>query len=309
MAEPQISQGATRLLAMVQSLFLALNLVKALDRTVDPGHFLDTYGSEPCTACKASAFTAEAVGLAACAVGFCNILAVVTFGTSCVFCLAGVTIVYLTATETGEHTLCCPETCDGGGFFSPGTCCFGDEACLDHMGRCCSADQQACVGKQCCNPDQSCISIGPFKGTCCPDAGTICNNFCCPGDNDVCVGQNPSNEVCCAPEYACGTACCFIDSGAPPLSQVYCANEAQSLCCDQTEVEADGICCGQEDVNCGGVCCAGTCGVGNQCVSTPITSEICLERQGNGQTCPNGESAECSGFAECLNGCCFESPK
>jgi hypothetical protein len=173
-------------------------------------------------------------------------------------------------------------------------------------GRCCAANQQACVGRQCCNPDQSCISVGQFKGTCCPDTATQCNNVCCPGDSDICIGQNPSNEICCPAQNACGTTCCQAYSDTLSLSHPYCTDAARGLCCEDFEVETDGICCKREEINCGGVCCAGTCGPGNQCIST---SAQCLAQLGNGQTCVGDCSAQCDGFAACRNGCCYDNPK
>lgn len=293
-----------RLLLIAYLLALLAALASALDRANDPGHGSDTYHGPGCVACKTAAWSAEVGGLAICAATACFAVGWFTFGIPCAICIATVGAAFPAALLGCEHSgWCCPQTCDRGNILSPGGCCFGDETCLNHDGLCCAANQQACVGRACCNPDQSCISVGMHKGTCCPDTATICNNFCCPEDDDViCIGAK--RDVCCPSNYACDNACCYVQQ--PSLfGQAYCADKGASLCCYTYEVLVDGICCPKGSVNCGGVCCSGSCMAG-QCV---MTSDQCLKVRGNGETCEGTGWSTCHGFAACHNGCCVDVPK
>lgn len=268
----------------------SLLMFRRLDRVQDPGHFSDTYGATRCRNCKLG------VDAAAVAAGIgCGVICAATFGIGCGACIAGASAAVVAGMTACEASgLCCPIAC-GGGF--PGTCCFGDEKCSNGNGLCCSSSQQTCLGIACCAQDQSCITQGTEKGTCCPDSA-ICANKCCPGDSDVCLNGN----TCCAPSDVCGTTCC---SNGPGLLGVFCANKQKNLCCFGNQIDANGICCNQGQVNCNGECCSGSCsGLGGACQTSSAT---CKSLGGNGDTCSDAEP--CVGLTFCSSGCCFNSPK
>ena len=288
---------------------------RGLDRSQDPGHFSATYSSGACEGCKIAAVAAIAASEVACDASTCWW----SFGLGCVACTAAAAIAVPGAIEGCEaSSLCCPINC-GSGF--PPTCCFGGEICLDHNGHCCSSDQQACVGTTCCNSDQSCISTGIMKGTCCPDGpagSSLCGDLCCPNDTDQCV----QNSICCAPADVCGSTCCNpIDTtnpGIPNLMAMTCADASIGLCClyGQTavngvccypgQVVVDGICCASGNVNCDGECCPGTCQNG-QCHYS-ITDAQCQALGFNGGSCANHLGEWSCGSCD-PNGCCLVTPQ
>ena len=270
-------------------------LSRSSSRTIDPGHFSDTYGASPCKTCKALVFAAEVVADIGCAA-----VCIASFGFGCPPCFAAAALGVVAGLELCEQSgSCCPTHCGQPTTLTPGTCCFGDESCLDFRGRCCSSNQQMCAGKSCCSHDQSCISVGFQKGTCCPDNVKICNNICCPGDGDVCKF---GGTTCCPPERVCGDSCCAIAEGLS--RKQYCANPSINLCCEEGSIESNGICCNPGEANCNGKCCAGTC-TNNVCV---LTTEICKLRGSiTGEPCQR--FSDCHNIRpDCINNCCFTAP-
>lgn len=144
--------------ALPQSNSTSLILPRS-DRLQDFGHFSDTYGTGSCNGCKVGATAAIIAAEIACDAGTCWW----SFGLGCVACTAAAALATTAAIEGCEFSsACCPVTCGAGSFpLHPPTCCFGNEACLDGNGHCCSSGQKTCAGKTCCNGDQSCIEAGP----------------------------------------------------------------------------------------------------------------------------------------------------
>jgi hypothetical protein len=291
-----------------------------LDRSQDPGHFSSTYDTSSCNWCKVIATAAGTADGVLCAASTCWW----SFGVGCVVCIAqaaATTVAGIESCESGSD--CCPVHC---GFGSPSTCCLGDETCLDfNTGHCCAGDQQPCERKECCNADQSCISQGPMKGTCCPDGpagSSICGDLCCPHDTDQCV----LNAICCAPADVCGengeTCCSPIDPlnpSIPVLSPKTCAgpdhqicclygqHSHNGVCCYPGEIVVDGICCAPGSVACNGECCAGTCSADGVCQYT-ITDAQCAAK-GYFQGSCGSHLGEWSCQSCYPNGCCVQTPR
>ncbi|KAK3175843.1 hypothetical protein OEA41_007165 [Lepraria neglecta] len=251
------------------------HLMPRSNRHQDSGHFSDTYTTSSCSICKIGATATIVTAEIACVLGTCWW----SFGAGCVACTAAAVAAETAAIAACEFSnACCPNVCGAGSFpLKPPTCCFGNEICLDGQGHCCTAGQQTCGGRECCNSDQSCISTGPQQGTCCPST-SVCGNQCCPSDTDLCV----ANSVCCDSADACGSKCCNPtkppSSGGPDLRLFFCADPVKEVCCMSGQKAIDGVCCDSgSSITCNGECCRGSCGADGRCQSH-ITDEECFAK-------------------------------
>lgn len=176
-------------------------------------------------------------------------------------------------------------------------CCYGGETCLNPIsGLCCSPGKQACVGQNCCGSDESCISVGPNKGTCCLD-GQTCGGSCCP-DGQFCADPSRGFGMCC------------------PNGTVYCPGQFASCIDPKSQVcNSDGTACNKVDL-CGNGCCGG---IAETCVHTTSGSVCCDSIThtpcGDGLCCDAGACAGsgtlshpfqcCAGAAQaCGDRCC-----
>lgn len=280
--------------------------IRGLDRAQDNGHISLTYEDGSCLGCIAGVLAAQAVADFGCAVA-----AAFTFGIGGAVCLAAAfALATAGSRECLASNLCCPQVCGEGSLISLPPCCFGQETCLNHAVFCCSEGQTPCAGKACCNSDQSCISVGPSKGTCCPDTA-VCGNSCCRYDDQICL----INQICCRPDDKCGNSCCGT-YGGQFFVNYHCANEVKSLCCPDGQVEVDGsgncclpgqkfvngICCAPDRKNCGDdVCCPGSCENG-KCVWEKTDKDCLAEGFGDGACAVHYPSYYCE---YCRDGCCY----
>ena len=251
------------------------HLMSRSNRDYNSGHFSNTYATSSCRTCKIGATAAVVAAEVSCDLGTCWW----SFGAGCIYCTAAAAIAETTAIASCEFShACCPTVCGAGSFpLHPPTCCFGNEACLDGQGRCCSAGQQTCGGRECCSSDQSCISTGPQQGTCCPST-SVCGNQCCPSDTDLCV----AGSVCCNAADMCGSKCCnptkAPGSGGPDLRLFFCADPVKEVCCMSGQKAIDGVCCDAGSTTlCDGECCAESCGADGKC-HLHITDEECVAK-------------------------------
>lgn len=237
----------------------------------DPGHHSDTYSTGECDGCKATVIGGATVT--------CGLTCAFTFGIGCPVCIGAAAIAVPAGILACEQSgACCPQAC-GGGF--PGTCCFGDEECLNRDdGLCCSPGMRACEGEACCRGDESCIDSGALKGSCCKDE-LVSGNNCCE-EGEVPFGVND----CCASGKECGSVCC----GGVEDTLSYCMNAGTSTCCSSFQKECNGVCCPQ----------------GQDCVSG-----LCVEVE---HTCeqPCTDRGDCVGDSHLrcrtASGCCVYTP-
>lgn len=271
-----------RLEAEVSDVMADCEVVTTLDETApaqalaalalagnDPGHHSDTYSTLECDGCKATVVGGATLT--------CGLTCAFTLGLGCPVCIGAAVLAVPAGILACEQSgACCPQAC-GGGF--PGTCCFGDEECLNRQdGLCCSPGTRACEGEACCRGDESCIDSGTLKGSCCKDELVSGNNCCDEGE--VPFGANG----CCAPGKECGSVCC----GGVEDTLSYCMNAATSVCCSRLQVECNGKCCAT------GQGCEG-----GECVDVETTCDR-----------PCSSHAECTGDSHlsCREGCCVYVP-